>query len=310
MKRKVYVFFGIVVVIFLAGEIFLRSYFGFCDAVLIREDPDYEYIAQPTQHRVRFGNHILYNKESMRSNEVDNTAVKVLIFGDSVVNGGTLTDQDSLATTILSDTLSKYYDKKIQFLNISAGSWGPDNGYAYLKKHGDFGAKFIFLFVNSHDAYDNMNFEKIVGVNESFPNKQYTSAWYELIARYLLPKLGWVNNGASVNRDNLGINKKQKGSQFNSGFESFLSYCRIRSIPLAIYLHADNKELKVGRYNEQGQEIIRFAEKNHLPIIKDLGEGLEHAYFRDDIHLNNQGQKLICKNILRFFIEHNNNFQL
>ena len=152
-------------------EVFLRQYFGFCNTVLIREDADFEYIAQPNQDRFRFRNHIKYNSFSMRSEAVDSAAVLILGFGDSVINGGVLTDQDSLATTILSDSLTKIHRNKIQFLNVSAGSWGPDNCFAYLKKYGDFGAKSIYLFVSSHDAYDNMNFEKIVDVSESLPSK-------------------------------------------------------------------------------------------------------------------------------------------
>lgn len=304
MKRKIYIILGVTTFILISAELLLRSYFGFCDTVLMEEDPDYEYIAQPNQYRFRFRNNIYYNKESMRNNEIDNTAVKVLVFGDSVINGGSLTDQDSLATTILSDTLSKYYNKKIQFLNISAGSWGPDNCYAYLQKHGDFNARHIFLFVNSHDAYDNMNFEKIVGVNESFPDQQYRSALYELFDRYLLPRLSVEFNWSSGKTNDLGINKKHDGSVFNSGFESFLLYSRSHNMSFTIYLHADIAELKAGVYNEQGQDIIRFSETNNIPIIKDIETGLEISDFRDNIHLNEKGQKKISTIVLSFILEH------
>ena len=137
------------IVLIVAVELFLRLYFGFCDTVLMKEDPNYEYIAQPSQDRFRFRNHIKYNALSMRSEEVDTSALLILGFGDSIINGGVQTDHDSLATTLLSDSLSNAENKKIQFLNISAGSWGPDNCFAYLKKHGNFGAKRIFLFVRS-----------------------------------------------------------------------------------------------------------------------------------------------------------------
>lgn len=301
-KRILLISSGVVFAVFLFGEIALRTFFGFCDAVLIREDPHYEYIAQPDQRRVRFGNKIYYNKESMRSNEIDNTAVKILFFGDSVINGGTLTDQDSLATTILSETLTKFYKKNIQVLNISAGSWGPDNCYAYLQQHGDFQGKHLFLFVSSHDAYDNMNFEKIVGVNESFPDKQFKLAWMELVERYLLPRMGFGQSWSSNETDYLGISKKTKESKFNSGFASFASYSQMHNIPLTIYLHADKRELKTRSYNEQGQEIIRFCEVNDIPLIKDLENGLDSTDYRDDIHLNNKGQKKISEILFNYII--------
>lgn len=299
IRKRIGISLGALLALAIVLELFLRFYLGFCDTVLIREDPDYEYIAAPSQNRFRFRNHIMYNKESMRSSEIDNTAVKVLVFGDSVINGGTLTDQDSLATSILTDTLSRYYRHKVQFLNISAGSWGPDNGYAYLQKHGDFGAKQIILFVSSHDAYDNMNFEKIVGVNESFPDKQSPFALYELVQRYLLPRLGLVRTEGST--DKLGISKKKEGSEFNTGFASFAAYSRTHNIPLVIYLHAEVSELKSGQYNKQGQEIIRFAAEHQIPLIQDLQGGLQASDFRDNIHLNDQGQKIIASDIIRFF---------
>ncbi len=297
MKKKL--FFVLFAIIFVIGmELFLRIYFGFCDTVLIQEDLDLEYIAQPNQERFRFRNHIEYNSKSMRSEVLDSTAVKILGFGDSVINGGVQTDQDSLATSLLSKGLSKRYGEKVQFLNISAGSWGPDNCYAYLQKHGDFGAKSIYLFVSSHDAYDNMNFEKIVDVNKSFPSKQYISALYELVDRYLYPRLKSLIRETSSKNTNLGINKNEDDSTFNTGFIPFLAYSKNRNIPLTIYLHADKEELNMGSYNEQGQEIIGFAKANGINLIMDLENGLDQSHFRDKIHLNSRGQHKMAKIIL------------
>ena len=46
MKKKIIITLGVVFLILLGAEIFLRSYYGFCSAVLMREDSDYEYIAE------------------------------------------------------------------------------------------------------------------------------------------------------------------------------------------------------------------------------------------------------------------------
>ncbi len=300
MKKKLFIL-GITITLIVGLEIFLRMYFGFCDTVLMKEDPKFEYIAQPNQQRFRFRNHVIYNSLSMRSEEVDTSSIRILGFGDSVINGGVQTDQDSLATTILSDTLSKIHNTKIQFLNISAGSWGPDNCYAYIKKHGDFGAKSIFLFVSSHDAYDNMNFEKIVDKHVSFPSKQYSFALYELLDRYLLPMIKSKLKKTIPETNDLGINKKKDNNPFNTGFASFLAYSKNKNIPMIIYLHADQTEVKLGAYNEQGQEIIKFANENNVPIILDLNNGLELSDFRDGIHINSKGQRKLANTITKYF---------
>jgi hypothetical protein len=299
MKGKIKIALIVLVLMVIGTEVFLRFYFGFCDTVLMREDAHYEYIPQANQQRFRFRNHIVYNSLSMRSEEVDTGAVKILGFGDSIINGGVLTDQESLATTILTDTLSKIRNARVQFLNIAAGSWGPDNCFEYMKQHGDFKSKHIYLFVSSHDAYDNMDFKKIVGVSESFPDKQYPLALMELLDRYLLPRLGFTNGNDGNDVGSLGIDKKQNDSKFNPGFESFLNYTSSNQIAFTIYLHAEFSELEAGKYNEQGMEIISFAEKNNIQLIKELDSHFEAGDYRDFIHLNESGQRKLASLILK-----------
>ena len=278
----------------LAAEIFLRRYYGFCDTVLMQADPNYEYIAQPNQQRFRFRRHIGYNSFSMRSPEPDSRNNIILGLGDSVLNGGVLTDQDSLASTLLSDELTLMNQNPVQFLNISAGSWGPDNCLAYLRHWGDFGAKKVYLIVSSHDAYDTMDFSPVVGVDKNFPERQYTLALWELTDRYLLPRI-FPSGKEAVGTE---IDKKANSSKFNTGFAGLFRYCHRNNLPLLIYLHAERSELETGFYNEQGQKIIRFALDHHIPLIRDLDNGLDPSHFRDQIHLNEKGQKLMASLIL------------
>ena len=114
---------AIILVLGLSGELILRYVFGFCDAVLMQADPDYEYIAQPNQNRFRFRNRIIYNSFSMRSEEVRPTAHKILLLGDSVVNGGHLTSHEQLASTLLLApfTVDRW---RCQVLNISPAPGG------------------------------------------------------------------------------------------------------------------------------------------------------------------------------------------
>lgn len=294
MKRRKFLryTFIVVIVLLVLSELILRFYWGFCDAVLIKEDLAFEYIAQPDQSRFRFRKHIKYNEFSMRSDSVRKNSYKILGFGDSVINGGSLTDQDSLATTKLGKSLSTLMDRDVQVLNISAGSWGPDNCAAYLNKYGDFNAKMILLVVSSHDAYDNMTFERIVGVNPAFPNKQYPLAIAELLDRYILPKFG-----KHTDEGGFAINKQNAQGKFNSGFEALYDHAKQRNIPILIYLHPEKSEVAAKKYNQQGQEIIAFAEANNIPLVKELETGITDADFRDDIHPNDAGQQKMFSNL-------------
>jgi hypothetical protein len=277
----------LIFILLFTTEILLRQY-GFCDAVLMMEDKDYEYIAIP-QERNRFGRRIYYNRLSQRSNEYNaltDTAV-ICAFGDSFINGGTIIDQDSLAITKFEKYLSKNNKFPIRILNISSGSWGPDNCYAYLKKHGRFNSRQFLLFVSSHDAYDNMDFKKIVGVNYKYPTKQYQLALAELLFRYAIPK---TKIALGIDTENLEINKKETAAVFNPGFQQFYDFCKSQNISLTAYLHADKQETEEKAYNEQGRMIIDFFEQHQIPMINELNYNLPLTVFRDRIHFSDEGQ--------------------
>lgn len=240
-KKKVII--SIIALIVIGGiEVALRNLLGFCHAPLYFESDDFEYKARPNQDGERFGNKFHYNSYSQRSDEPDSTKKITLGLGDSVLLGGVMIDQDCIATSLFSKETGK------QMLNILAGSWGPDNCAAYLRKYGLFGAKAMFLVVSSHDAHDNMTFEKVVGKSVSYPDKQYWFAWAELFDRYLIPRLFKKKDNASPDQkvlDGSGIRKD--GKDFNPGFAALYSIANRAGIPLIVYLHADREELADGK---------------------------------------------------------------
>ncbi|RYE21628.1 MAG: hypothetical protein EOP45_09310 [Sphingobacteriaceae bacterium] len=293
-------------------EVILRNVYGFTDAVLFKNDAQFEYIAIP-QRRFRFRKHIFYNRYSQRNREINPLdSIAVLSFGDSVINGGTQTDQDSLATTGLSAYLSQKYDKHLLVVNISAGSWGPDNCYAYLKKYGNFGAKSILLVVSSHDAYDDMNHEKVVGILPNYPDKQYSLAIAEAFSRYLFPRLraqlfsdkknSQAVKNESFQSDSVLVNKYYPGVKFNRGFAQFKHYADSTNSKLLIYLHAERSEMIAKKYNTQGDEIINFCSINSIPIIKELDYHFTEQDYRDDnFHLSEQGQRRMLNILKKYY---------
>jgi hypothetical protein len=181
--------------------------------------------------------------------------------------------------------LNREERQDVQVLNISYGSWGPDNCFAFMQAHGDFDADMIVLVVSSHDAYDNMTFEKVIDLLPSYPSRQYTLAMYELWDRYLLPHL-------------LNIRKEEKdpmknGEIFNPGFQCFCDYTKKKNIPLCIYLHPSRTELANRKYDNQGNEIVRFCTENEVPLLCGLAYEEDSGY-RDNIHLNERGQRILA----------------
>ncbi|MEZ4900798.1 MAG: hypothetical protein R2822_03120 [Spirosomataceae bacterium] len=312
--------------IFLLGglELLLRFGFGFCNAPLYIEDPDFEYIFAPNQYRFRFRNVVRTNEFSMRSDPLHATdTTVVLLVGDSVINGGNPTDHDDLASTLLEKQLTAHYHQPVRVLNVSAGSWGPDNVFAFLKKKSFFGADMLCLVTSSHDAYDNMSHFKVVGDNPNYPDKQYKIALYEFWYRYIytlfvyhyveVPLKEWLSP-ATQRAPNDVIHKF--GTTFNPGFQQLADTTKALDIPFVIYLHPELPEIVQNRYDSQGDEIMAFAKKNHIMLINELQLRPSTDLFRspefDTIHYNAKGQAFMAKHLYpvlkqyldRYFAQH------
>lgn len=299
--------------IFITIELVLRFCFGFCDAVLYQSSPAYEYIAQPNQHRYRFLSHIDYNSYSQRSEEPDSTKTIILGLGDSVIFGGTMLDQEDIATTLFSK------ETGMQMLNISSGSWGPDNCAAYLKEKGTFGAKAMVLVCSSHDAFDVMSHVPVVGIYPEYPDRQYKLAIWEVIDRYLIPRIkGWMGLSQLVDPDaqvvknvkdqdpnSSGVSNNegvaQKSFCFDPGFDQLLQISDEKRIPLVIYLHPEKGEVEKNEYKEGGKLIIEWAKAHHVRLVDGLKEGVTTDMYRDVIHLNEKGQRNLADSFVDMF---------
>ena len=298
-KRKIYIAISICFILIALLECTLRFVFGFCDAVLYQSSPAYEYIAQPNQHRYRFFSHIDYNSYSQRSDEPDSTKTIVLGLGDSVIFGGTMLDQDSIATTLFSK------ETGMQMLNISSGSWGPDNCAAYLKEKGTFGAKAMVLVCSSHDAFDVMSHIPVVGIYPNYPDKQYKLAIWEVIDRYLMPRIKVYFRGKQLLDPDAQVVEKVKSDEgvankalnFDPGFDQLLQISDEKHIPFFIYLHPEVGEVMSRKYKEGGLMIMEWAKTHHVKLIDGLNEGVTVDMYRDVIHLNEKGQRNLANSL-------------
>jgi hypothetical protein len=275
----------ILVLAFITIEFLLRVMWGFGTMPLYLESNKYEYIFAPNQEMNRFGVHFYTNSFSQRSNEPDNNRKIVLGLGDSVINGGSQTDNESLATSIVS-ARTEY-----QMLNISAGSWGADNCAAYLKEQGLFDAKAMFVVLSSHDVNDSMDFAPTVGVHKSYPKENYPLAIFEVLDRYILPRL--IKTSVALNPDEKVLRGIDKGGEFNKGWNELKEIASSANIPMILILHAEMLELEVGEYNEKGKMIEQWAIENEVRLIKDIAF-LKKDNYRDNIHVNSSGQRVLA----------------
>lgn len=307
--RKVLAIAAAVIVVAVVGtEVVLRVVYGMCDALLYREDARYEYIAQPSQRHHRWGAKVMTNSFSQRSEEPDSGRTIVLGLGDSVLFGGTWMDHDSLATTIFSEATG------VQMLNISAGSWGPDNCAAYLQAHGTFGAQAMILVCSSHDTFDTMTHQPVVDIYPNYPSRQYSCAIHEAWRRYLHPyinrRLRGIKHRVDPDEQVAGRARKTadeavliqpKTPTPNPGFAQLKHIADSLDIPLAIYLHAERGELAAGRYNRYGRMLIDHALGLGIPVMGGIESGEQPSMYHDGIHLNESGQRHLALCLERMY---------
>jgi len=143
------------------GELTDSTVLGLGTPPLYVADTLTEYRLKPSQQLRRFGNRIELNQSSMRSNALLQQRPvyqrRVLVFGDSVVWGGAVLDQEQIATELLAQP------GITEVGNVAVPSWGPGNWLGYAKRFGFLDATDVVLVISSHDAADNPSPEPFSG---------------------------------------------------------------------------------------------------------------------------------------------------
>jgi lysophospholipase L1-like esterase len=290
---------------FVLGELVARYYLGLGTPPLSVAHPTIEYMFKPNQDVRRFENRILINQYGMRtesfSREKKDDEFRIMVFGDSVINGGNLTDHDYLATSLIGRNLSSASYKNVVVGNVSAGGWGPGNWHAYVNEYGFFGADVVVLVISSHDYMDNPIFQTLN--TNTHPTETPISALAEGVTRYLpryLPKLNTFSDNAGVETE---VNASKVVEIGLADLRSFLELAKAVSQRILVLQHWEKKELEsrlAGPGNKRIREVceqIGISPVSLEPYLRRSIEGGEDPY-RDNIHLNKIGQQLLADAII------------
>ncbi len=296
---------GVLLVLLVVGaELFARYYLGLGDPPLMVEDPEIEYLFKPSMRYSRFGNHIAYNAYSMRSGPLtlkksSPDELRVMVIGDSVINGGSMTDDSQLATTLLHQRLSAATGRKVYVGNISAGSWGPPNELAYIKRFGWFDADVAVIVVSSSDYRDVPTFEHVVGMKSDMPDHAPMFALQEAIGRYIRPM---AEHDSTVNPGTVYETAPPSQDDVKVCHDAMIEIVRsaraagIKTVIVAQHVQA-NEQLAIeaiGHKSLMETSIEAGAQTVQLDtaFMMAMLDG-KHPY-RDYIHPNALGQKLIA----------------
>lgn len=285
MKRK-FIILGLAVSVVAGAEVGARYFLGLGTPPLSVAHPTIEYMFAPDQNLYRFGNHQVYNEYGMRSGLMDQVTQprRVLVFGDSVLNGGTLSDHSNLATTLATDA-------GIFYGNVSAGSWGPQNMVAWIDEYGLLDASALVILISSHDLYDVPGFAPLDP--QTHPIERPFSALTEGIARYVpryLPRF-LASAAPKMSPPDLTDRVSAAGS-----VADFIDRAEDAGVKLCAIQHKERDEIGIAP-TSNSQNIHAIFDARGVPVL-DFGVALSAASenpFRDDIHINDYGQELLAE---------------
>ncbi len=255
-----------------------------------------EYELAPNQNLRRFHRHIKINSYGMRSDELSQNKKKkrLLVYGDSVIWGGSITDQKNLSTEFLKRLIEKNnYNYEIG--NVSAGSWGPGNWLAHANERGIYGADIVILVVSSHDWLDNPTYKSLKN-NIYMPTKKPNFASEELIKRYIFPKIKNIFYSKNKSKGERIIINSQKALD---DLKKFINIVREKGADIVVVQFWDKDEFNENEPKQGYKKIKKVLKENKVKKIdniitfKKCSKNSRDLYF-DNIHpFTKLGQKCL-----------------
>ncbi|MEA5421294.1 SGNH/GDSL hydrolase family protein [Spirulina sp. CCNP1310] len=304
MKQRWQWLGGSALIVILLMELGLRWGFGFGNPVLSMADEATGYRFQPNQRVVRFGHEVIYNAYSQRSSPVVSPKpadqLRILMTGDSVLNGGTPTDQEEIITEILQTRLTAK-GINAQVLNASAGSWGIGNQWGYLRKFGRFESDLLILQIGSHDLIQPTSKGDRVGVDFNYPDHRPLLAFQEVWQRYFYPPMakrwGWPLPGEIPAPQDIDAQWQENRRQLRA----ILDWSRQQNLPVWVLFVPYRVEVIPEPLEPfYGEEFLTFLAAENIPVInlhqhwQTVPPAEVEGYYRDSVHLTPVGNKAVA----------------
>ncbi len=300
------------IALLVVGELTARFVLGLGDPPLLMADPEIQYLYQPNQDCRRQGNRVKYNAYSMRSDDfpakkTNPAELRVMVIGDSVVNGGNPTDQADLATTMLGPVLSAKLNRPVVVGNISAGSWGPPNQLAYVRRYGLFDADVVVIVASSHDAADVPGGEPLPG-----PTERPWSALAEGLARYgVVDLLRWSKGDSAAPPTDAAppttMMPAGDVARAIGDLKSLIALARSSGARVIVVQYPDLAEARA--VPAEGFALIKSAAVDAGAIVYDAGPAMAAKLksgpnpYRDTIHPNAEGQKIVAAELEKAIVQ-------
>lgn len=290
-----------------ATELTFRLALGLGNPALLQADPNIGYYFQPNQEILRFGKHIRYNQYAQRSDPITPQkpagTLRILMIGDSVLNGGNPTDQNQTISELLKTRLQNAgYSAEV--LNASAGSWGIGNQLSYLIEFGIFDSDAVILQIGTHDLLQRTSTSEAVGNSPYFPDHPPLLAIEEAWSRYVWPSLAatfQISPAKGRFPPPAPADPQKQFEQNMALLEKMISLVRSQNKPVFVLFTSDRQDLVPQTQTPPYKsEFFQFLKALQVPIIdshaawSNLPADTVDRYFRDIVHLNERGNEAIA----------------
>lgn len=296
-----------VIVALTATEVTLRLAFGLGNPILSQADPSTGYRFQPNQKVFRFGKNIEYNQYSQRSEpitpEKPKGILRILMTGDSVLNGGNPTDQSQTISELLERKLSAS-QRPSEILNASAGSWGIGNQLGYLGMFGTFQSDAVIVQIGTHDLSQPTSTSASVGHHPALPTAPPLLAIQEALTRYAFPRLSGILKLSFSPTEVSPPSPTEPERQFKQNMESFktiVAMVRAEKIPVFVLFTPNREDLvptpHLAPYKPQ---FLKLLNSLQVPMLdthttwSTLPTATVETYFRDGVHLSLLGNQAVA----------------
>ncbi|MBF2056535.1 MAG: SGNH/GDSL hydrolase family protein [Cyanobacterium sp. T60_A2020_053] len=297
------------ILVFITVEITLRLIWGFGNPLIYIRDKEIGYLLAPNQTVKRNGNLIKINSFSMRSNELkdkNEDNLRILLLGDSIVNGGWWTDQNQTISSLLQTLFiaQKTFFNTVEVLNVSANSWGARNELAYLHKYGIFNSNILVLVLNTDDLFAFKPSSEKVGKTANYfeykPLLALQELYQKIYEKFFPPHYNFIEKGDIV-QFNLDAVKSIQDFTIKNNCKFFLVLTPLKRE--TVFPYSKEYELKARARLEDLVMTENIKYLDFLPVLKD-NKNLDKLY-HDHIHFNTEGNQFIAEKILAMLNENN-----
>lgn len=283
----------------------LRWRWGLGNPPLYVADVRMGYRLRPHQRLRRRGNRIVINAYSMRGDAIQPQpapgTLRLLMLGDSVLNGNWWTDQPHILSQLVQEALVTQGEalqaagyQSAEVLNASANSWGPRNQLGYVLRFGLFEANRVVVLLNTDDLFAIAPNSLQLNRLPIYPTRRPPLALVEVLGRLRkprpIPELKALHDQPG---DRVGVNLE--------ALRQIHHRCQQERCQLLIAMTPLKREL--GPDGPRDYELVardrlrRFAHQQAIPYL-DLLEPFNQApdpaaLYRDHIHLSPAGNDLV-----------------